>query len=253
MRPRIVEAVYRFAGRGENPRAVDPQPLLCRKQPKLDGVPIKPRQVTQMAEAQRLQPALAVGLHVIGENRVHQHRHMAVDVVEDVRLLQVVELVAMPDETGRGEAPAGEKRKKHVVGNQPRHRDDAPPGHPVEDVAEAAEIGNPACGNPKALQPIEIFPTGAARQQALLALEQQAPDRVLVLAVIPPVLLDEVILDPAHRALRAVALTPPCTYERRRGASIAASPSLRAKRSNPEPAIPIIRRRRAAARPGTPA
>jgi hypothetical protein len=53
-----------------------------------------------MAEPQRFQPALAVSLHVIGENRVHQQRHVAADIVKDVWFLKVIKLVATPDKAG---------------------------------------------------------------------------------------------------------------------------------------------------------
>src|SRR3954452_1401748 len=101
MRPLIVEAIDRFTRRGENSRSVDPQTLWHRDQAELDRVPVKPGQLPQMPEPQRLQPSRAIGLHVIGKDRVHQQRYMAVDVMKDIRLLQVVELVAVADEAGR--------------------------------------------------------------------------------------------------------------------------------------------------------
>src|SRR5207248_914773 len=79
-----------------------------------------------MPEVDRLQPAFAVGLHVIGEDRAHQHRHMAGDVMKDVRLLKIVKLVAPPDEARRGKAPRGKKGEKHVVRHEAWHRNNAP-------------------------------------------------------------------------------------------------------------------------------
>ena len=115
---------------------------------------------------------------------------MAADVVEDVRLLQVIELVAPPDEAGRRKAAAREMGEEHIVGNQAGHRDDPPAGRAVEDVAQSAEIRDPVRRNPEPAEPVEILAAGAADQQPLLALEQQPPDRVLFLAVILPILLD---------------------------------------------------------------
>ena len=100
-----------------------------------------------MPEVDRLQPAFAVGLHVIGEDRAHQHRHMAGDVMKDVRLLKIVKLVAPPDEARRGKAPRGKKGEKHVVRHEAWHRNNAPAGRAIEDVAEPAEIRNSVRGN----------------------------------------------------------------------------------------------------------
>ncbi len=173
-----------------------------------------------MAQPQRLQPALAIGLHVIGEDRVHQHRHMAADVVKDVRLLQVIELVAPPDEAGRREAARRQVGEEHIVGHEARHCDNSPAGGAIEDVAEPPEIRDAAVGlqptglsrgrDAEALQPVEIFAAGAACQQPLLAFEQEPPDGVLVLGIGRPVLLDRVIRPSlAHRALRNVRFVHP--------------------------------------------
>src|SRR5205085_7210214 len=84
-------------------------------------------------------------------------------------------------------------------------RGDAPAGGAVENVAEPAEIRDAVGRNPKALQTIEIFAAGAALQELLLALEQEPPDGVLILAIAGPVLLDRMIPQPAaHRVLRKV-------------------------------------------------
>src|SRR5580700_733630 len=134
---------------------------------------------------------------------------MAVDVVKDVRLLQIVELVAATDKTGRRKATARQKAEKHVVGHQARYRDDAPAGGSIEDVAQPAKIRNAACGHAEPLQPAEIFGAGSAGKQALLPLEQVAPDGVLVVGVARPVLLDRVLRqNVAHRALRMCSPRP---------------------------------------------
>ena|SRR5437762_705631 len=130
---------------------------------------------------------------------------MAADVVKDVGFLQVIELITAADEAGRRKTAGREKREKHIVGHQAGHRGDAPAGGAVENVAEPAEIRDAVGRNPKALQTIEIFAAGAALQELLLALEQEPPDGVLILAIAGPVLLDRMIPQPAaHRVLRKV-------------------------------------------------
>jgi len=37
-------------------------------------------------------------LHVVGEDGVREHRHVAEDVMEDVRLLQIVQLMRLANE-----------------------------------------------------------------------------------------------------------------------------------------------------------
>ena len=61
----------------------------------LDRVPVDARELLEDAELACAQAAGAVRLDVVGDHRIHQHRHVAEDVVEDVRLLEVVELVRL--------------------------------------------------------------------------------------------------------------------------------------------------------------
>src|ERR1051326_6398243 len=150
----------------------------------------------------RLQPAFPIGLDVIGEDGVHQPRHVARDVVKHVRLLKIVELVPPSDETSRGKTPGREKGEKHVVRHEPWSGNNAPAGRASENVAEPAKIRNAVRGDTELLEAIEVFAAGAPLEQFLLTLEQQAPDRVLVLGIGLPVLLDCMVRQPAaHRVL----------------------------------------------------
>ena len=133
---------------------------------------------------------------------------MTAYVVKNVRLLKVIQLVAMADKTGRWEPPLRKMRKEHRVRDETRNRHDTPPGRAAEYVVKPAEIGNTARGDTQRTQPVEIFVAGAADQQLLLALEQQPPDCVLLLAVTLPILLHRKVggrIRPvsAHQPLRA--------------------------------------------------
>src|SRR5438270_10000676 len=110
-----------------------------------------------MSEPESLQPAFAVGLQVVGKDRVHQQRHMAADVMENVRFLDVVELIAAADEAGRREAAAGEVREEDVIGDETGHGYEPPPGGAVEDIAQAPEIGNPIRRHTEPCEPVEIL------------------------------------------------------------------------------------------------
>src|SRR5437867_3337074 len=78
---------------------------------------------------------------------------MAADVVEHVRFLDVVELVAAADEAGRREAPAGEMSEENVVRDEARDRHDSPAGGAVENIAEPSEIWNPVRRHPEPAEP----------------------------------------------------------------------------------------------------
>ena len=100
-------------------------------QAELDRVPVQPREVYQRV---RPLPALCaaspVRLHVVGEHRVEQQRHVAEEIVEDVGLDDVVELrfLAQPDR--HGEAALGEVLEEHRLGQQAGHGDDLPAASP---------------------------------------------------------------------------------------------------------------------------
>src|SRR3546814_7146934 len=84
--------------------------------------PVKPRQPVQRAILQTAQPPAPISLHIIGEDRVREQGHMAKDIMEHVRFLQIVKLVGTADEIARYESPIGEMVEKHFVGNQAWHR-----------------------------------------------------------------------------------------------------------------------------------
>ena len=68
------EAVDGFALRADDARAVDAQAFGGFDQAEFHRVPIQAGQLRQRfgTDAVRLDAALAVGLHVVGENRIHQ-------------------------------------------------------------------------------------------------------------------------------------------------------------------------------------
>src|SRR6516225_1449408 len=117
-----------------------------------------------MSEPVSLQTAFAIGLHVVGEDRAHQQRHMAADVVEDVRLLEIIKLVAAPDEAGRREPAAREMSEEYVIRDEARYRDDPPPGGPLENIAKAMKIGNAVGRDAKPAQPFKILAAGSPDQ-----------------------------------------------------------------------------------------
>ena len=128
MRFRILQRVARFGGRRHDAGAKNAQALRRVQQPKLDRVPIEPGQVVQPAQTQGAQPSLAISLHVVGEDRIGQHRHMAEHVMENVRLLQIVKLIGAADKSARGKTAVGQVRVEYLVWNQPGHGNHTPAG-----------------------------------------------------------------------------------------------------------------------------
>ena len=67
---------------------------------------------------------------------------MAEDVVEHVRLLQIIELVRPADEVAGDEPAIGEMFVKHGVRHQAGHRHHLPAGRLHQPFAELFEIGD---------------------------------------------------------------------------------------------------------------
>ena len=75
--------------------------------------------------------------------------------MKNVRFLQVIKLVAAPDEAGRRKAAASKIGKENIVGNQAGHGHNPPPGRGIEHLAQSAEIGDPVRGDPESAEPVE--------------------------------------------------------------------------------------------------
>ena len=60
--------------------------------------------------------------------------------MKDVGLGQVVELVTLADEVSCRETPVGEMLEEHLIGHQPRYRNDLPAGVLHQHLAQAAEV-----------------------------------------------------------------------------------------------------------------
>src|SRR3546814_5573803 len=103
-------------------------------------MPVKPRQPVQRARLQTAQAPAPISLHIIGEDRVREQGHMAKDIMEHVRFLQIVKLVGTADEIARYESPIGEMVEKHFVGNQAWHRHHSPSSRSEEHTSELQSL-----------------------------------------------------------------------------------------------------------------
>ena len=115
---------------------------------------------------------------------------MAKHVVEDIRHLQVIQLLRPADELPGREAPVRQVLKKHLVGHQPRHRHHLPAGVLRQHVAQALEVGNLVGADGQGLHAGDEGVACPAGQQPALALKQGLPHRVVGGAVVLPALVD---------------------------------------------------------------
>ena len=207
MRLGIVQAVYRLARRGQASRPVYTQTRRGRDQAELDRIPVEPRKVMQVVQTQGAQPALAIGLHVVGEDRVGQHRHMAEHVVEDVRLRKVVESWRSRMKRAAGKRRLARRSKNAASGIRPGTATTRQPVRLSRRGLIAAKSGMPPL-----LRSSASSPSGRRHRRggpaARAGARRASPDCVLLLAVTLPILLDRKIRGrigpvPNHQLLRA--------------------------------------------------
>ena len=170
----------------------DAQAVGVADQAEFRRVPVQAREIGQRlrADAVRLDPAAAVGLHVVGEHRVHQQRHVAEQVVEQVRFGQVVHLLGRADPPRDREAPVREMVEEVELGQQALHADQLPTSGRAQHLVEVVELRDLVRAHVHGALRVEERLAGAADQDLLLALEQLRPDVVVDRRIAGPGLLD---------------------------------------------------------------
>ncbi len=138
----------------------------------------------------RFHAAAAVGLHVVGEHRVHQQRHVAEQVVEKIGFGQVVELLGLADPPGDREPPVGQVFEEGQFRQQALDADQLPAGGLAQQRVELVELRDAVGRHAHGALLAQEFVAGAADQDLLLALEQGRPDLVVHRRVVRPGLLD---------------------------------------------------------------
>ena len=82
-----------------------------------------------------------------------QQRHMAEEVVEDIRLFQIVELAFLANPPSDGKAPIGQMVEEFLVGDQAGNRDDPEPGEHPELLVDPLKIRNSV----RHVEPPQVF------------------------------------------------------------------------------------------------
>ncbi len=174
----VREAIERFLRRGEDAAAVDAPAGRRVHQAEFDGHPVQARQVDALLLAGP-EAELAVGVGEFGEPGVGQQRAVAEDLVEDVRLLQVVQFFRRADEGGDREALARQQLEEGLEGNQRRHARHLPAGGRGEHAVDFVQLRNALVGEGELFDTVQVFLAGAAVEQFQLAFDQGLPDGVL--------------------------------------------------------------------------
>ena len=111
---------------------------------------------------------------------MREHRDVSEHVVEAVRRLEIVELVAGADEIADREHAFRQHREEDVVGDQPGNGDRAPAGPRLEDRIEPFDIRDARVGQLEKVDSVEERRDHAAAEQLHLPGEQQIPHGVVL-------------------------------------------------------------------------
>ena len=176
-----LDRVLHFGGGREDARAVDLEARRRADQAEFHRVPVEARQKVDLGAG--FQRALAVHLHVVGEHRVAEQRHVAEEIVEQVGLDQVVELGAGADPHRHRKAPMRQVIVEHRVGDQARHADDAPAGQLLQPRIDRREVGD-AVADAERLEALHELIAGVDLGERRLPLDQQAPHGLVLVRVV---------------------------------------------------------------------
>src|SRR5262249_30692844 len=108
---------------------------------------------------------------------------MAEHVMENVRLLDIGELLGRPDPVAGRKAPGREVSEEDGVRHEPGDRDDGPPGCPRQHAVHLGEIWDSSVRDAERLEAGIVFGNYAPLEEFGLTVEQGAPSRVILRGV----------------------------------------------------------------------
>ena len=118
---------------------------------------------------------------------------MAEDIVENVRLLQIIKLRLRADEGTSRKPPVGKVIEEYLVRHQFSHRHDSPAGDVLEPVGQFLHLRNTRSREFQRRHRIERRLAGTAFRHVALAAEQSVPPVVFDRRIGGPVLSDSEI------------------------------------------------------------
>src|SRR5690606_17227186 len=130
-----------------------------------------------------LRAEAAVGVGKRGEPGVGQQRTVAEQLVENVRLLQVIQLLEGTEKGGNREAFAGQQFEKRLKGDQRRYPGHLPDGGATQYTVDLIELRNAFARQGQLCDTVEIILAGASFDQSQLTLNQCLPDLMLGIGI----------------------------------------------------------------------
>src|SRR5207253_6700115 len=197
-----LQAEMRLAEARGEPRAEDLQLTLLARQPELHAVPVNTRCALAFSSHDRGRPELADMPRHLGIIVVREHRDVAEQIVETVRLLEIIQLLALPDEIADRKYPRAEHGEKDLVGDQPGHRHGPPAGARLQNRVQFIEVRRARVRQPEQLYAVEERLHHPRPEQLDLASEQQAPHRAIVGGEAFPLLRHDIVLPPGRALFR---------------------------------------------------
>ena len=114
-----------------------------------------------------------------GEPGVGQQRAVAEDLVEDIRLLKVIQLFGRADKRRHWELLAGQQLEEGLERNQRRHPCHAPAGAGLQHLVDLAELRNTLMGQAELLDAVQVLLAGTPFNHLELAGDQGIPHLML--------------------------------------------------------------------------
>src|SRR5690606_8231072 len=158
------------------------------------GEPVKARQHGAVFLA-GIQSREAIGVSEIRETLIGEQRRVAEDLVEDVRLLQVIHFLARADE-GRGrELLVRQQAEELAEGNQRRHGRASPAGRLAQRRRDFLALRDAVAREVHALQRFQVLVAGVFLDNRQLARDQLIPYGVLFFRVVDEAVLVRLLGD----------------------------------------------------------
>ena len=194
----VRQAVHTLLGRRQNAATVDAPALRGIHQTEFDGHPVQARQVHPLLLGGR-EAELAVGVGEFGKPRVGQQWAVAEDLVENIRLLQVIQFFTGANKRRHRKLLAGEQFEEGLEGDECGDAGDLPAGGLGQDFVDFAQLRN-------AIQAAETIKVGilhslsgtmAISETSLKDMALMTIDEINAKGGVNGKMLEPVVVDPA--------------------------------------------------------
>src|SRR6185437_11734059 len=115
------------------------------------------------------------------------------EIMKDIRLDQIVELLGTSYPNRHREMPRGQMSEELLIGNQPRHGNDAPATGRFESLVDRLEARNARRRGAQQRGALAELPRRVTAHQRKLSLIERGPERMILRRVLLPVLIHGVV------------------------------------------------------------